>query len=1491
MARHQGCFTERRLDTPLPGACFMSPRRMLVRLLLVLAGFVPGSLAAQSVTPDGDTQSVNPNTTGNLALFNVSNETSMAQTYWLGCQFSGAVSSCQSPGSVTVEAWSNAHVEVTYSTGSPGTGRVELYLDGSDWDMGWYDITVLGPARYTPTLDLTPHNGENRSMALCAAGCFDATGAYTTPAYFSMDTPRSLTLLYRSSQALPWATVQVDATDPSDDPATALSIRLRRPDGTWVSFRDGTSEVFFDRVSGASRLAAQFDATALATGAHNYTLVVRSHWSNETREASAAIRVLVVNERLNAWAPAPGWSIAGLQKSFTYGSDASGGIAITEGDGSILHFPRASCGSSICTHTSPRGDFTAVTRDRFSGAVQRRYPDGTLLEFTVVGDLAFSQDRFANRTTYSYGTNRRLTQVTDPAGKVIALGYNAAGKLATITDPGGRITRVEYDGNGNVYRVLRPDGIAAMTLSWGYWGGPYRFFGYTDAVGGQWSYDYDAFGKLATQTLPQVAINGIPERPVARFASLESRTLSATATSYTTRAAARIPAALRATTTNPRGYATAYQLDRFGAPLRVEEPLGRTTVIARNADAQPYEVTPPFGWPISYWWERQNLRAVYGGNRPYISYEYEPTYNEISKVSGDTPTTWNYWSGGKLDSTRTGSDSAAPSRMTYDGKGRLMTSGDPRSHGTKYYYATSGWQNSDSVVVGTRRTRHRYDALGRDTATTNPLDQMVRVTYDVLNRIIRTIGPMGDTTWFGYNASHLTSVTDSRGQTYGYVTNALGWTEQETDPRNLSDRYQYDRNGNLSRWTNRRNQDVTMTYDELDQPLTRTADGVTTAFRSDPLGRFTTASNPESTDTLWIDGDGRDSVAVTIRGGNAYRLTPTYERRGARTQVAMSGPGWTSSIGYRYDSYLGLDTLIDVAGGRTSMQYNPDRQPIAWNLPIAQASTVRGYSSTHAPAYILYQNSHINAAIGTRYGYDALSRVQEQLNSAQNAGRSFTRDSLGRLSHDSTFHYESTAPVCEPIYENNPPEPGDVPIRYSCTDSIQNKISDVVRTFTYDRVGNRTDLGAITETGNRLTSFNGLTLEYDADGNLTLKRQAGVPDKVLSWNSLGQLTSVTFNGSTTSFGYDGFGRRVRKSTNPSATVRYLYDGDNLIAELDHSYSVQAEYTYYPGVDRPHSVRRAGAMYYFALDHPGNVVGLIDGAGTLRNEYRYQAFGVREYAREDLSNISSLGYAARELDNETGFYFNRARYYDPELGRFISEDPVGLAGGINMFAYAGNDPVTYTDPFGLEPCEPGEYQHADDYHGANGKLVVVTHGCIDKTSGYAANPGDRGGSSPMGGVGVLNGSWPSASRPRSTAPRGSRVKAVTEYLKCTMNATFDNVNAFDDKVSLLGGSLAHHTLNRAGKFGLGYAAGRGLAAAGYETSGSGRLVGRWLLHKSAIGAMEPLAVQGIKVGAARGVALTGAAMGLGVATNIVVAYTAYRGAVWLGSAAVGVYQCA
>ena len=137
--------------------------------------------------------------------------------------------------------------------------------------------------------------------------------------------------------------------------------------------------------------------------------------------------------------------------------------------------------------------------------------------------------------------------------------------------------------------------------------------------------------------------------------------------------------------------------------------------------------------------------------------------------------------------------------------------------------------------------------------------------------------------------------------------------------------------------------------------------------------------------------------------------------------------------------------------------------------------------------------------------------------------------------------------------------------------------------------------GTVVGTGNRLTSFNGVTATYDADGFMKTRVTATTTDS-LWWDDFGRLTTfkrVPQGGSavTTTFAYDGFGRRIRKTV-AASTVEYLWDGDQIVAELTGSGSVQKIYTYYPGIDRPRSVTSGGQTYFFSTESDGTVNGVI-----------------------------------------------------------------------------------------------------------------------------------------------------------------------------------------------------------------------------------------------------------------------------------------------------------
>jgi RHS repeat-associated protein len=137
-------------------------------------------------------------------------------------------------------------------------------------------------------------------------------------------------------------------------------------------------------------------------------------------------------------------------------------------------------------------------------------------------------------------------------------------------------------------------------------------------------------------------------------------------------------------------------------------------------------------------------------------------------------------------------------------------------------------------------------------------------------------------------------------------------------------------------------------------------------------------------------------------------------------------------------------------------------------------------------------------------------------------------------------------------------------------------------------------------------------------------------------------------------------------------------------ELDGNGNPINAYTHLPGIDLPLSVKVGGDSafaYYYTMEQPGHVSALLNTSGGIAARYRYAPFGRIESSSGSVSQ--SLKFMGRELDNTTGLYYVRARWYDPSLARFISSDPIGLDGGINTYAYVGNAPMDARDPSGLQ----------------------------------------------------------------------------------------------------------------------------------------------------------------------------------------------------------------
>ena len=168
----------------------------------------------------------------------------------------------------------------------------------------------------------------------------------------------------------------------------------------------------------------------------------------------------------------------------------------------------------------------------------------------------------------------------------------------------------------------------------------------------------------------------------------------------------------------------------------------------------------------------------------------------------------------------------------------------------------------------------------------------------------------------------------------------------------------------------------------------------------------------------------------------------------------------------------------------------------------------------------------------------------------------------------------------------------------------------------------------------------------------------------------------TFNSKTTQWG-----SWQSSSGTASGPTVYLYDGANLLEEVDNSGNVLARYTQSGLLDDPLSQLRSGTTSYYEQDGLDTVTSLSSSAGALANTYTYDSFGKLTASSGTITN--PFQYTTREFDAETGLYFYRARYMDSSTGRFISEDPISFAGGVNFYPYVGNNPVIHIDPSGLD----------------------------------------------------------------------------------------------------------------------------------------------------------------------------------------------------------------
>jgi RHS repeat-associated protein len=518
-------------------------------------------------------------------------------------------------------------------------------------------------------------------------------------------------------------------------------------------------------------------------------------------------------------------------------------------------------------------------------------------------------------------------------------------------------------------------------------------------------------------------------------------------------------------------------------------------------------------------------------------------------------------------------------------------------------------------------------------AVTNSVDargRSTRYALDILGRRARVTYPSGRAESFALDAlGRMNAFTNSEGHVYRLAydgqsrviaaTNAAG----EQVFRNF-----FDLCGNLTNKVDAASRRVNYQYDILNR-CTNTvyADGSTESFTFDAVGNLLTAKNAATTNTF-----GYNSM---------NQLTSSVSR--------VSGIVFTN--GYRYD-LGGLATAVVYPDGKT-VQYALDADG---NVTNVTDWSNHAWSITRDAAGRMTALAYPNNINGT-WGYDASSAVTSwgYTGGTNLPGRSITRDTMGLKTREDI----TSGPMPTPAANRR-----------------------AVNTF---NAADRLTSAQVTQ-GTQGTNTITETFLYDGCGALTNQSSASVPLAAYSYDLAQRMTAATASNLTMSAGYDALGNRVNTTVNGATSLWVIDHTDPLKRPLMETTTNGVPVRYYIwGAGRLLGIIESdGTLRCVHADEQGSVVALTDGSGNATDTFAYGPYG-EDWGRTGTNSIPFRwlgGHGVWRVSDATTLHITRHRAYDTTLKRFLSQDPIGLGGGANLYGYALGNPLSYIDPLGL-----------------------------------------------------------------------------------------------------------------------------------------------------------------------------------------------------------------
>jgi RHS repeat-associated protein len=903
-------------------------------------------------------------------------------------------------------------------------------------------------------------------------------------------------------------------------------------------------------------------------------------------------------------------------------------------------------GRGLSSQSGSGADLTSVAYDYSTGnrTVTNALGQQSVYKYAILQRVpkVIEIDRLATQTvqaateTFTYDSKGYVASKTDWNGVVTHYVNDVHGQPTSITEavgtPQARTTTITYD---NVF-VHLPDKIVAPHLTTSFMydsNGNVLTSTETDTSGGStngqthiWTNTYDSFGHVLTATDPRTDVK------------------ITTTYTYTKNNLSTVTDAL-----GHVSHITSY--NHSGLPLSMTDANGvvttftydaRERLLTRTIQAASGNATTTLGYDAA-----GDLTSITLPNNSQLLYTYD-TAHRVIMVQNNLNEQIDYTLNANGDITRqqilnSSSTLTKTQSAVFDSLGRTL----------------------QQMGASGQTTTFAYDANNNLVSIQNPPGNTTAQAFDALNRLIKSTDPLTNTTNYAYNSQdNVTGVTAPRTLTTNYVYDGFGHVIQQSSPDTGTTSYTLDEDGNRVKETDARGIVTNRTFDKLNRVLTETypasaSENIAYTYDANGSGNFgighLTGFTDESGSTAFTYNERGDVITdSSIIGGKSYLTRYAYDL--ADNVLSVTYPSG-HIITYTGDAFGRIASASYKPSGQLTLlasgvSYEPFGPSTGFTYGNKLVNTI-AYDLDYRETGITTSGNIQNLALG----YDSVNNITsitDALDSTRNQ----------------TFGYDKDNRLTNAVGKY-----GTLGYTYDADGNRLSMTSNgVTSTYTYPSASNQL---ASVKTGTATRKFT-----YTANGNIATDTRGKAPDATFTYSNRNRNQQVTITGgSTTTYTYNALGERVSKTAG-SVITQYIYDPNgHLIAESNGQTSaISREYVWMDDLPLA-QIESNGTIYYIHTDQLNTPQKLTNASGKLVRDRIQEPFG--ETVSIKGSAIDNLRFPGQYADSESGLNQNGMRDYDPTLSRYIEADPIGLRGGINLYAYVGENPVNWVDPNGTD----------------------------------------------------------------------------------------------------------------------------------------------------------------------------------------------------------------